>query len=192
MFKKTHSRGFTLVELLVTIAIVATLTVLGLPAMRGSFERSAVSGHVNTFIGGLRYARAEAIKRGVTVKMCRSVGAETAGTPACATGSGNVSPGWSTGWIIFLDRDDDGTVDSDDVLLRIQESMSSSGGIEAGAATIVFLFRPTGMLATTGAGQFTFKSKSADAAQTRRVCVSMQGRARIAADATTACTASDV
>jgi type IV fimbrial biogenesis protein FimT len=187
MFKKNASRGFTLVEMLVTIAIVAMLTVLGLPSLRGTLERNAVSGQVNTFIGSLRYARSEAIKRGLSIKMCRAVNAESAGTPACATGSGNASPGWATGWIVFIDRNDNGTVDATDILLRAQEEITSSGGIVAGAATIVFIFRPNGMLASSGAGQFTFKSKSLDATQERRVCVSIQGRARIAADATVAC-----
>jgi type IV fimbrial biogenesis protein FimT len=187
----TRSRGFTLVELLVTVSIVALLTVLGLPSLRDTFERNAVSGHVNTFLGALQFARGEAIKRGTTVKMCRSVGAESATTPACTTGGGNASPGWATGWIIFVDRNDNGTVDSADLLLKVQEALSSSGGVEADSATIVFLFRPTGMLAGN-AGQFTFKSASGTASQNRRVCVSLQGRARIATDATTACTGTDV
>jgi type IV fimbrial biogenesis protein FimT len=192
MSKKNASRGFTLVELLVTIGIVGILTVLGLPSMRDTLERNAVSGQINTFIGSLRYARSEAIKRGLSVKMCRAVNAETAATPACTAGSGNASPGWATGWIVFIDRNDNGTVDAADILLRAQEEITSSGGIVAGAATIVFTFRPNGMLASAGAGQFTFKSKSLDSAQDRRVCVSIQGRARIATDATVACSDLDV
>ncbi len=188
---KTRSRGFTLVELLVTVSIVALLTVLGLPSLRDTFERNAVTGHVNTFLGAVQFARGEAIKRGTTVKMCRSVGAESAVAPACAVGSGNASPGWATGWIIFVDRNDNGTVDAADILLKVQEALSSSGGVQADAATLVLLFRPTGMLAGT-AGQFTFKSASGAATQDRRVCLSLQGRARIATDATTACSANDV
>jgi type IV fimbrial biogenesis protein FimT len=192
MDKKAANRGFTLIEILVVVSIMAVLLALGVPSMREAIERNTVSGHINTFIGGLRYARSEAIRAGVPVVMCQSTNAETS-APTCA-GAG---ASWADGWLIFVNRDlDAGNIYSSaggDTLLKVQGPLSGSGNVTqtSGAANTKFVFRSTGLL-TTGVSSFTFDSTSLDPRQKRLICVSMQGRARILATATEACTGTDV
>ena len=130
MFKRSLSRGFTLIELMVTISIGAILMSLGVPMMRNLIERNAVSGQVNSFVGAVQLARSEAIKRGIQVVVCRSANAETSNTPTCAA-SGT---GWESGWIVFADRNTNEQMSwssgDSDVLLRVQGAITDSGGIQ--------------------------------------------------------------
>ncbi len=192
MHTKAVNRGFTLIELLVVVSIVAVLAALAAPSMRDAIERNAVSGHVNTFIGSLRYARAEAIRTGVSVVMCRSENSE-AGNPTCAAGSG--ANGWASGWIIFVNRDLDASNNfnsgAGDSLLKVQGALTDSGGIEkTTAGTVKFVFRPTGLM-STGASAFTFNSASLTGSRQKLVCISMQGRARVLVDSFAACNSTD-
>ena len=183
------NRGFTLIELMVVIAIVGILATIGVPAMRDTIERNAVSGHVNTFIASLRFARSEAIKSGMSVVMCRSENPENA-APKCAAGSGTL--GWASGWIVFVNRDANANNNfnsaAGDSLLKAQGGLVNSGGIEKTSALAVnkFVFRPTGLL-SAGASSFAFNAKSLSSDQQRFMCVSRQGRARISLNEITDC-----
>jgi type IV fimbrial biogenesis protein FimT len=180
MSKRSLSRGFTLIELMVTITIGAILLGLGVPMMRNIVERNAVSGQVNGFVGAVNLARSEAIKRGIPVVMCRSTNAEISATPTCVASG----VGWESGWIVFADRSGStttrqmnwGSSDSD-VLLRVQGAITDTGGIEQNSFDKL-IFRPTGLM-SSGASQFTFNSRSLTSDQQRRVCILMSGRTRL-------------
>lgn len=181
------NRGFTLVELLVTIAIAAILLKLAVPGMQGFMESSAINKHVTTFMADLRYARSEAIRNNAKVVMCRSVNSEAA-TPTCTTT--NPSNVWANGWLVFVDRNGNNTYQSSDTLLRVQGAFSDSGGIGPGASTIDFLrFGSTGIL-EVGMSSFVFNPVSLTGSRQKLVCISKQGRARVLADSTAACNSS--
>ena len=185
MFKRSLSRGFTLIELMVTISIGAMLMSLGVPMMRNLIERNAVSGQVNSFVGAVQLARSEAIKRGIQVVVCRSDNAETSNTPTCAA-SGT---GWESGWIVFADRNTNEQMSwssgDSDVLLRVQGAITDSGGIEQNAFRKL-VFRPTGLM-SAGASQMTFNSKSLTSSQQRRVCVKKTKQTRVLNNSTDTC-----
>jgi len=186
MKRFASARGFTLIEILVVISIIGILLAVGVPSFQESIERNAVSGHANTFMNSIRYARSEAIRSGLPVAICRSTNAES-GSPSCATSSGD----WASGWIVFVNRDNDGTFDSDDILLRVHGAITNSGGIvHNGTGNVVFRFRPTGLM-SSGAGRVTFNTRSFAAARERGVCVSFSGRARLLTDAFAACSTND-
>ncbi len=175
-------RGFTLIESLVVIAIIGILLAVGIPSMRDIIERNTVSGQINGFVGAVNLARAEAIKRGVTVVMCRSENAESGSPPTCSSGTS-----WVPGWIVFADRNGNSAIDTagGDVLLRAQGAVSGSGGIVQSTAGILS-FRSTGLM-SAGASNFTFNASSGDTRQRRLVCLTLQGRTRATADSAGTC-----
>lgn len=184
------SRGFTLIELMVVIAIVAILTTLAAPSFKQLIQSNTISSSVNSFLADMRYARSEAIRRGGGVILCRSDVPEAA-SPACGTGSGPGGHGWVSGWIIFYDQDDNGTrtVTSTDPVLRVQSPITSLDSIGE-PNSVKFQFTATGRLKSLSGGATQLQFGGGNYANTvqRVVCVSIGGRARIAGDGYASCT----
>lgn len=75
-------RGFTLVELLVGISLVALLLALGLPSMSQYIQNNKISSAASSYHTGLQLARAEAIRRNVPVEFVMTNGTGVAAAPA--------------------------------------------------------------------------------------------------------------
>lgn len=84
-----RSAGFTLIELMVTILIVAVLVAIGVPSFRNAIQRNRVATANNDLLAGLAYARTTAIYGGQLVSMCPS----TDGL-SCASSPRAFEPGW--------------------------------------------------------------------------------------------------
>jgi len=105
--------GLTLLEVLTVITIVSILMALGVPSYQYVTSSNRISGEVNSLLGDLQYARAEAIKEGQTVSVCASTNLTTC--------SGTTT--WQNGWIVFSDVNGSGAVDSvNDQILRVQRA----------------------------------------------------------------------
>lgn len=60
---RTNRSGFTLIELMITIAVLAILAAIALPSFQSTLERLRVNGAAENFFADLQYARSEAIKQ---------------------------------------------------------------------------------------------------------------------------------
>ena len=89
-------RGFTLIELMITIAVMAILASLAAPALGTFVTRSTMRSISADFSLGLQRARSEAINRNECVAMCMSDNT-TSAAPSCLTADAN----WGVGWIVF-------------------------------------------------------------------------------------------
>jgi len=91
--KRTSSptKGFTLIEMMVTIAIMAILAMIALPAMRNMIRRNQVVSASNALLADLSYARTEAVSRGLYVSVCPS----TDGQNCSSTTT------YDTGWMVY-------------------------------------------------------------------------------------------
>ena len=99
------SLSFTLVELLITLAIAAILLGLSIPSFTALISSNRLSSSANKWITTLNYARSEAIKRNQQVVVRKT------------------STNWEQGWQVFVDIDRStvarqNVLDSDDILLR--------------------------------------------------------------------------
>src|ERR1700735_1178000 len=77
------SAGITLLEVLTVITIVSILMAIGVPSYQYVTSSNRISGEVNSLLGDLQYARAEAIKEGQTVSVCSSSNSTTT-APTCS------------------------------------------------------------------------------------------------------------
>ena len=119
-----RERGFTLVELLVGLAVGASLLAIAVPGYAFLVNASRLTAQTNDLLTTLHLARSEAIKRGARVTICKTSRPMLA-RPACDRGAE-----WHDGWLVFVDGGTRGVVDSGDTVLRVQ-------GQAAPGATIV-------------------------------------------------------
>ncbi len=122
-YQKTSARGFTLVELLVTVSVLSVLLAIAVPSFQGTIASNQLTSRTNELVSALNLARSEAIRRGARVTLCKS----SSGT-ACTT-SGN----WEQGWIAFVDTTRTGTsasVDSGETVLLVQQAGSGTTQIK--------------------------------------------------------------
>ena len=103
-----RSRGFTLLEALITLAIAAFLSLM-LPDLRNLLLNSRMTTQINGLVHDMHLARSEAITQGTQVILCKSRSQQR-----CSRQSR-----WDEGWILFSDVDHDEALDDDEpVLLR--------------------------------------------------------------------------
>jgi type IV fimbrial biogenesis protein FimT len=188
-----QARGFTLIELMVVMTVVAILATLAAPSFTRLLQSNTISSNVNLFLADMRFARSEAIRLGGAVVICRSDAPEAA-SPTCGSGSGPGGNGWVSGWIIYQDLDNDGNKDNTspvDPLLRVQAPITSMDSIVEGGSgsSTKIRFTTTGRLLnlSSGATQFQFGGGNYSNEVQRVVCVNLSGRARIAGDGNSSC-----
>lgn len=173
------SLGFTLVELLVTLSILATLVMLAAPSVAGMVQSGNIASAVNTFLADLRFARGEAIRRGSAVVICRSDDPEAA-SPTCSNTSAR---GWAAGWIVYEERNGTDGLGTTDKLLRIQAPLTGVDG--ASSAKTDFTFTPLGR--SQSASVNVVFGVGIPPERRRKICIGFTGRARLAADASADC-----
>ena len=98
--------GFTLVELMIVLAIAALLVIAAGPSYRAFVSSQRLDTAVNSYSLALRQARSEAIKSNGNVHLC----APNASGSDCATGS---SASLSDGWLVVRQIGTDTTVLAD-------------------------------------------------------------------------------
>ena len=85
-------RGFSLLELMVTLTVAAILFGVGIPSFVDMVRSNRVAANINELSTAFAIARSEAIRRGANVTVCRSSDDATCGA------------NWADGWIIFVDN----------------------------------------------------------------------------------------
>ncbi|MGI9239089.1 MAG: GspH/FimT family pseudopilin [Woeseiaceae bacterium] len=113
--KKTSQKGFTLYELMITLAIVGVVLAIGVPNMVAYSQNSRMTGTANDFHAAFHYARSEASRAKTFISICASSNSMTA-TPSC-TGD------WKDGYIVFLDLDGNIQTGVGDTILRAEPAL---------------------------------------------------------------------
>jgi len=170
-------QGFSLLEIMLVLALVALLFTLALPACQGLLQRWALSREAQTLADDLRHARTQALARGQAVSICPSLDGLS-----CASHTD-----WGQGWLIFLDADANRLVSASETVLYqhrvtpVVRSISSNSG----AARAGLTYQPNGQ--ARAAGQAITLSGTGPRPLIRLVCVSMQGRASVRPEGQSQC-----
>jgi type IV fimbrial biogenesis protein FimT len=170
----TGRGGFTLVELMVTVAVAAIVLALGAPSFLRALARHAILAQAEALQDAVRIGRNEAMKRGGPVLLCRT---DPASPGRCAGTGGS----WQT-WLLFADLGRTGAFAGGDPILR--DHVDVSPRVTISSATPAVRFEPTGIArADTGRTVFVLDPATdgarADLALRRQVCVNERGEAAI-------------
>ncbi|MEJ2346914.1 MAG: GspH/FimT family pseudopilin [Gammaproteobacteria bacterium] len=110
--------GFTLIELMVTVALAAILLTLAIPSFRTMVLNNRLVTAANAFVADASLARSEAIKRGTTVSIVANAG------------------GWTNGWTVKLGVG--GTT------LKVADALKDTVTATAAGGVTIFTFSPDG------------------------------------------------
>lgn len=148
-------RGVTLLEMMVTLVILATLISLGLPEIQDFISRQGVVNESNRLLADIRFARVESARRGQEIRVCAfDTNNDCDGAPACSCQTGASGREYHTGWLVFVDANGDGVMATadDDVLLRVG-ARTARGDLEMRGSNLArdagFRFSPSGALHAT-------------------------------------------
>jgi len=111
--------GFTLLELMIVLAVVSILVMIAIPSMTTFTQNDRLTTNINTLVGHLAYARSEAVKTSQQVSICSSNDAATC------------SGGWDDGWIVYIDADADNSFTAGEVVIRAQQALGGNNTLTA-------------------------------------------------------------
>lgn len=175
--KRRGHTGFTLLELLISIMLMALLLAIGLPALHNLVLNSRITAATDKFLSALSLARSEAIRRGQQVTMCHS-----ADLKSCDSGN---AKNWDEGWIIFTDPNADGDIEqnNNEAVLRVVAGINNGVTISSGGHFSQYVaYLPSGMSRSNmgaGNGSFSFcDERGSDYA--KKIILNVTGRPRVA------------
>ncbi len=167
-----QQRGYTMVELMFTVAIAALVTGLAVPNFRDFVLNNRAAEEANALVGALALARSESVTRGIPVTVCAS------NDNATCAGATN----WSTGWIVFTDANAPiGAVDAGaepDTVLRALPSLRTGSTLTSTANFVSYA--ANGFLSSAAGVDFTLDIAECTGDHNRNIAVNLQGRAAVA------------
>ena len=137
-----ENRGFTLLELMITLLIAGIILSIGVPSFRGVMQNQRMTSATNELVMSLNLAKSEAIKRVVYVSICKSSNGVTCGDAATS---------WRDGWIVFANATvaNLGVRDFADELIRVYPGLRSEFALTPIGTVDGFIsFRPSGTMGT--------------------------------------------
>lgn len=169
---RRRSKGFTLIEIMVVVAIMAILLALAAPSFTTMIESWRVKQTAESLRSTLYYARSEAIKRGGNI----TVRKHPTGTNGCPLGVG--ANAWDCGWFVFADTNNNGSLSAGEEVLQSFTTPAKITVSRPGGSIVKF--DRWGRVAGTFPGfNLVIDGKSMSHPASRGLCVSSGGRIRI-------------
>ena len=173
--KARKNGGFTLIETMTVVAVVAVLGAVAVPSMGTFMKNSALRGQANELMSSIALARSEATKRGSRVILCRTAN-PTAAIPTC----GGADKTWTTGWLVYVVEDADLDFDlGTDILIGTGSTAPSQIDVMSNSwGNNYLVFGPDGALREDGSARYAF-CDDRGASHGKQITVALVGRASL-------------
>lgn len=181
MSNARKNKGFTIIELMVVVIVLAVTVAFAVPSFREMILNNRMASQANLITSLVSFARSEAAKRpNATITTC----------PSANLTSCSASSSWEIGWIVFLDVDGDRTVDAGDgdAVLYTMGPLSGGNTLRVAGLTNAAYVQFFGngepvppSLGAAASGTFTL-CDSRGVAFSRSVVVMESGQTRLARD----------
>jgi type IV fimbrial biogenesis protein FimT len=172
------NQGFTLIELVMTMAIAGILIGIAIPSFKSTIKSSRLTSYANDLVGALNLARSEAVRRGIQV-----------------TVSNNGAPThWESGWTVFVDFSSDEIYDppdnlcttsaigapTEDCMLRVYPALASGYTLTTGNSSYqkAAAYFPSG-LSYVAVGDTFRLCNASDMTTSRSIVIDGVGRAHV-------------
>ncbi len=161
-----HESAFTLIELMIAIAVAAVVLTLGVPGFGRIIENNQLATNTNVLVSSFTLARSEAIKRNTQVKICDSSDGVN-----CGIGD------YSAGWIVFVDADENDVWDNnaDEDLIQVYSALPTNFSLDSNGFTNLS-YEPNGR--SNASGNFIL-CKNNDITKARVIIINTTGRTRL-------------
>lgn len=171
--------GFTVIELMVSVVVLAILMSMAVPAYRSFIWDNQRAAAMNDLMASLQYARGEAVARSTQVGLCHT------NTPTAANACGG-GTGWENGWIVFLylgDANNNNLVDAAEIgtVLRVHTALAGTVTLRGSANAVNrVVFQPTGTTVLEPSdGNLTYCDSRGFGDKARRILISAAGNMRM-------------
>ncbi|MFQ3200586.1 MAG: type IV fimbrial biogenesis protein FimT [Zhongshania sp.] len=157
------NKGFTLIELIVTVSIASVLAVVAVPSFTQFIDESRDRAVVQKLIKSLVAARSEAVVRAVPVSLSA------------------IDGNWANGWLSWVDTDGNGSYDDGEA---IQKSTAVSGGAaitgdRGGTAVNTIVFSRDGFLNDAAGIVISYRTSPEYCVRDRNISINLTGQVRV-------------
>jgi type IV fimbrial biogenesis protein FimT len=171
-----YNTGFTLIELMITIAIAGIFLGIAIPSFTSIIVSNRLTSSANELVTALNLARSEAVKRRIQVTVQRK---------------GATSAQWESGWDVFVDSDgsnafnDNGNATlceiGEDCLLRTYTALPSGYTLRTGGSTYenYAAYLPSGLSKVVAGDTFTLCKDSGTTVPRRTITINATGRPKV-------------
>lgn len=166
---RASQSGFTLIEVMVVVSIIAILLTLASPLWRSLIDNNRTRSAANEWIASTQFARSEALRTNGPITICKSSDGASCNT--------DVATGFEIGWIVKI-----GTIGASGAVL--QDTISKDG-VSMASSLGALTFLPNGLPSGNFSGlSIAVTSAYADAASAsiKHICMARTGRVRVFSD----------
>lgn len=173
---KKLQAGFTLVELMITLAVAIIVLAVGIPMYGSIVANNRAIAQANLFITALNMAKSEAVTQGIPVTVCANDDAANVNAATLKCGNSN---DWANGWFVFQDNGaNTGVRDTGEAIMQLWQAPAVAGTNLV--STVGFINYTSRGENSGGATNFRLSQDDSKGSQTRCVYVNAGGQIRVA------------